>query len=69
MLRRLMTYLRDRALCALLPETVALVDPVCGCLRSPDVPLSKPCPDPEHSRSTRRAYWALDQVSAELNHQ
>jgi hypothetical protein len=62
MIRRFMNYLRERALCILLPGNVALVDPHCGCLRSPDVRLSVPCPDAGsgHLRSTNTAFAALD---------
>ncbi len=59
---RLIDYIRERALTVLLPGNVAVVNPRCGCLRSPDVRLSAPCPDePDgHPRSTRKAYAALD---------
>jgi hypothetical protein len=43
-------------------RNVALVDPDCGCLRSPDIALSEPCPDPGHIRSTRLAFHGLDSL-------
>jgi len=67
MLRQLLTWLEDRILMRILSRRdagngIALVDPRCGCLRSPDVPLSKPCPDTDHARSTRRAFSALNDL-------
>jgi hypothetical protein len=64
-LRKLTRRVEDALVCRILTKrNVALVDPECGCLRSPDVPLSQPCPDPQHLCSTQRAYRALDAIHA-----
>jgi hypothetical protein len=60
-MRALRNFLEELILRRLLTKrNVALIDPRCGCVRSPDVRLSEPCPDPNHARSTARAFAALD---------
>jgi hypothetical protein len=58
MLTRLTEWFVVRVLCS---RNISWVDPKCGCTRSPDSLLSSPCPDgPDHPRSTRQAFSALD---------
>lgn len=66
-MRALWNWAEELILIRLLSKrNVAIVDPKCGCLRSPDVRLSRPCPDPDHSRSTERAFAALDEMELRL---
>jgi hypothetical protein len=63
LLRHLRNYVEEMLVMWILTKrNVALVDPDCGCVRSPDVRLSVPCPSPTHSRSTRLAFSALDRA-------
>ncbi len=64
-MRAILNWLEEIIIARILTKrNIALVDPKCGCLRSPDVRLSEPCPDPTHSRSTERAFAALDELGA-----